>query len=205
MKRMPSAWIVETTRIGLRPFREDDASALVRVFDDAYAKTFYPDMAAIPMADRWITRNLERYAVDGFGLWAACLKATGELVGDCGLVVQTVEANREVEVAYHLRADHRGRGLALEAATACLEHGFVDRNCERLVSMVHPANIASKRLAQRLHARVRRFERLGDRYYLFYTDRPDWSVAGTSAPGTGATDGNAARGDGAIQRGGPDS
>lgn len=44
--------------------------------------------------------------------------------------------------------------------------------------MVHPGNIASRRLAERLHTRSRRFERLGDLYYLFYTDRQDWHGAG---------------------------
>ena len=33
----------------------------------------------------WIVRNIERYKTFGFGLWAVCLKETGELIGDCGL------------------------------------------------------------------------------------------------------------------------
>ena len=169
-----SAYVIETDRIGLRPFHERDATALARIFDDPYAARFYPTMSDPLAAASWIAKNRGRYETDGVGLWAACLKATGELVGDCGLILQTVETRREVEVAYHLRADYRGQGLATEAARACLDYGFAQRGSPRVVSMVHPDNEASKRVAQRLHTRSRRFHRLGERYHLFYTERHDW-------------------------------
>jgi [ribosomal protein S5]-alanine N-acetyltransferase len=43
-------------------------------------------------------KQLQRYATDGFGLWAIELRETGGFVGDCGLTVQTVDDAREVEV-----------------------------------------------------------------------------------------------------------
>ncbi len=38
----------------------------------------------------WIERNMARYRDDGFGLWAVCLKNTGEMIGDCGLTLQNI-------------------------------------------------------------------------------------------------------------------
>ena len=52
---------------------------------------YYPmsfDRAAVV---DWILRNRTRYANDGYGLWAMILKSTGELIGDCGLVRQSVD------------------------------------------------------------------------------------------------------------------
>jgi RimJ/RimL family protein N-acetyltransferase len=167
----PPTPILETERIILRPFVPEDAPELNKVFDDWYAKRFYPDMVYLPMAERWVLRNITRYEEEGVGLWAACLKETGEMVGDCGLIYQTVREKREVEVAYHLRADHRGKGLATEAALACLAHGFATLDCDQIVSMVHPDNQASKRVAERVHQDWLRFMRDAARYYLFFTPR----------------------------------
>ena len=163
--------VLETERLVLRPFVPDDAPALIKVFDDWYAKRFYPDMVYLPMAERWVLRNIKRHEEEGVGLWAACLKDTGEMIGDCGLIHQTIRERPEVEVAYHLRADHRGKGLATEAALACLKLGFDTLDCEQIVSMVHPDNQASKRVAERVHDDWMRFMRDAVRYYLFYTPR----------------------------------
>lgn len=167
-----SIQILETERLVLRPFVPEDAPALHKVFDDWYAKRFYPDMAQLQMAEQWVLRNIQRYKEQGVGLWAACLKETGELVGDCGLIHQTIRDTQEVEVAYHLRADHRGKGLATEAAMACVGHGFETLDCDQIVSMVHPDNQASKRVAERVHQDWLRFMRDAARYYLFFTPRP---------------------------------
>lgn len=166
--------VLETERLRLRHFHSDDDQALLAVFDDDYARQFYPDMADVSNAQRWVAKNNDRYETDGFGLWAMCLRETGELVGDCGLTVQAVEEAVEVEIGYHVRADWRGRGLATEASLACMRHGFGTLAANRLVSMVHPRNTASMAVAKRIHRRTRRFERLGDLYHLFYTDRDDW-------------------------------
>ena len=39
----------------------------------------------------WIKRNMKRYEENGFGLWAVCLKETGEMIGDCGLTLQNID------------------------------------------------------------------------------------------------------------------
>lgn len=119
-KPAPSSLVLETDRVSLRHFHLTDAASFARVFDDAYAQRFYPDMTDEAAARRWIAKNLERYTTDGFGFWALCLRSTGELIGDCGLTNQAVEQTTEVEVGYHLRADYRGQGIITEAAAADL-------------------------------------------------------------------------------------
>lgn len=41
----------------------------------------------------WITKNIERYSIFGFGLWAVVLKETDELIGDCGLTMQNIKGS----------------------------------------------------------------------------------------------------------------
>ena len=72
----------------------------------------------------WIERNMERYRVNGFGLWAVCLKGSGEMIGDCGLTLQTINGNELPEIGYHIRRDFQRRGYAKEAAKAVLNWVF---------------------------------------------------------------------------------
>jgi RimJ/RimL family protein N-acetyltransferase len=110
---------------------------------------YYPvpfDRAAV--AD-WIQRNRTRYANDGHGLWAMILKSTRELIGDCGLVRQNVDAVDEIEIGYHVRRDLWSRGYATEAARACRDFGFANLGVDRLISLIRPENLASRRVAEK--------------------------------------------------------
>ncbi len=97
----------------------------------------------------WIARNRARYMNDGYGLWAMILHSTGELIGDCGLVRQTVDETDETEIGYHVRRDQWGQGYASEAARACRDYGFANLKVDKLISLIRPENIASCRVAEK--------------------------------------------------------
>ena len=141
--------ILETTRVILREFRRDDADALARVISDPETMRFYPVPYDRKGVEDWIARNLQRYAKDGHGLWAMTLKGSGELIGDCGLTVQNVDGADEVEIGYHVRRDQWGQGLATEAARACRDYGFANLPIERIISIIRPENLPSRRVAEK--------------------------------------------------------
>ena len=162
----------------MREFARADRDAVVRIFADPYARRFFPDYDNVEMADRWIDRNARRYREDGHGLWAMVLKDTGEVIGDVGPMWQNdVDGQRELEVGYHVAAPWRGQGFATEGARACLRYALQHVCCERVVSMVHPENDLSHKLASRLHSHVSRFMRHGSRYFLFFTPQEGASDA----------------------------
>ena len=45
---------------------------------------------------RWVAWNQKHDVEHGHGLWAVILRATGECVGDCGLVPQQVDSVAEI-------------------------------------------------------------------------------------------------------------
>jgi [ribosomal protein S5]-alanine N-acetyltransferase len=141
--------IIETSRLVLREFTLDDVDSLARVLSDAETMRFYPSPFDRSGVENWISRNIGRYAKDGFGLWAAVLKSSGELIGDCGLTVQNVDGVDEVEIGYHTRRDLWGQGLATEAARACRDYGFARLTVDRLISIIRPENLASCRVAEK--------------------------------------------------------
>jgi [ribosomal protein S5]-alanine N-acetyltransferase len=141
--------ILETPRLVLREFVRDDAEALAGVLSDPETMRFYPSPFERSGVEDWIARNLQRYAKDGHGLWAMVLKGGGEVIGDCGLTVQSVNDQDEIEIGYHVRRDLWGQGLATEAACACRDFGFARLPVGRLVSIVRPENLSSRRVAEK--------------------------------------------------------
>ena len=83
--------VLETKRLLLREMKPDDFQALFLVFGDPETMWHYPYTFDGQHVRDWIERNMNRYRKDGFGLWAVCLKETGELIGDCGLVFANLE------------------------------------------------------------------------------------------------------------------
>jgi RimJ/RimL family protein N-acetyltransferase len=141
--------ILETSRLILREFSEEDVDALALVLSDPETMRFYPAPFDRAGVQEWIARNRRRYAEHGHGLWAMILKPSGELVGDCGLTVQSVEDANEVEIGYHVRRDLWGQGLATEAARACRDFGFARLQVERRISLIRPENLPSRRVAEK--------------------------------------------------------
>ena len=142
-------FILETSRLRLREFVAEDADALARVLSDAETMRYYPVLLDRAAVEEWIARNRRRYAANGHGLWALVLKSSGELIGDCGVTVQSVDGVDELEVGYHLRRDHWGCGYATEAAQACRDWAFANRNAGYVVSLIRPENLPSCRVAER--------------------------------------------------------
>src|SRR5438046_10760586 len=107
---------------------------------------FYPAPLAGAGVDAWLSRILRRYQEDGHGLWAMILKSSGEVIGDCGLTVQDVDGQNEIEIGYHVRRDLWGQGLAIEAARACRDYWFAHLPVERLVPLMRPNNPPARRV-----------------------------------------------------------
>lgn len=141
--------ILETSRLLLREFTPHDADALALVLSDAETMRFYPSAFDRSGVAQWIARNMQRYTKNGHGMWAMVLKSSGEMIGDCGLTVQEVDGVDEVEVGYHVRRDLWGQGLAPEAARACRDYGFARLPVERIISLIRPENLPSRRVAEK--------------------------------------------------------
>ncbi|MBI3478402.1 MAG: GNAT family N-acetyltransferase [Acidobacteria bacterium] len=164
--------ILETARLVLREFVKDDAAALGLVVSDPETMKHYPAPLDRAGTERWIERNLHRYAEDGVGLWAMVLQSSGEMIGDCGIIRQNVEDEYFYEIGYHLRRDHWGQGFATEAAVACREWGFANLKVDRMISLIRPENIPSRRVAERNGMTIwKEVDWRGLRHYVYAVER----------------------------------
>ena len=103
--------IIETERLYLREMTENDFDALYKVLADSDIMQHYPYTFDEARVRNWIQRNIERYRILGFGLWAVCLKETGEMIGDCGLTMQLINGQIRPEIGYHIRRDRQRRDM----------------------------------------------------------------------------------------------
>ncbi|MFL1677299.1 GNAT family N-acetyltransferase [Paenibacillus dendritiformis] len=165
--------IIETPRLFLRPFDDEDATSLHPVFSDPETMaSYYPAPFSYQQTQAWIQRNQARYANDGYGLWAVCLKDTGQVIGDCGLINQNVDDKTEVEIGYHLNKAYWSKGYASEAAAACKEYGFNRLRLNRLISIIAPQNAASIRVAERIgFSKEKEAFIFGKSHYIFSGSR----------------------------------
>ena len=115
---------LETKRLFLREMTPDDFDALYSVLADSDIMRHYPYTFDEARVRNWINKNIERYRVFGFGLWAVCLKLTGEMIGDCGLTMQNINGTVLPEIGCHIAKAYQRQGYAKEAAKAVLDWRF---------------------------------------------------------------------------------
>lgn len=140
--------ILETERLFLREMTMDDFDSLYAVLADPEIMQHYPYSFDEERVRSWIERNMKRYTDDGFGLWAVCLKDTGEMIGDCGLTLQNIEGQMLPEIGYHIRRDQQRKGYAKEAAAAVRDWAFQNTEYPALYSYCKYTNVGSFKTAE---------------------------------------------------------
>jgi ribosomal-protein-alanine N-acetyltransferase len=160
---------LETERLLLRPLTPADLDAMTILLGDAEALALWGEPLDRDGARAWIERNLARYERDGFGRCAVIWRATGELIGDCGLVRTEVEGAPEVELGWIVRRSYWGLGIATEAGAAWRNYAFEHAGLDRIVSMISEVNLASRRVAEKLGMSLERPAVWGGEPMLMYS------------------------------------
>jgi ribosomal-protein-alanine N-acetyltransferase len=139
---------LQTPRLILRPFRERDIDRLAELMAN-------PDFMRFSLGP--YTRERTQGVLDKFLSWekaglpspfAVVLRGNTEVLGYCGFLHHP-EVPEEVEIGYRLHPDYWNRGLITEAAQAVRDHGFRDWKLPRVISLIHPENIPSRRVAEK--------------------------------------------------------
>jgi RimJ/RimL family protein N-acetyltransferase len=141
--------ILETDRLRLRSLELADEDAMLAVLSDPVVMQWYPQALSREGTRDWIERNRRRWSDYGGGLFGMELRASGELIGDCGPTRHEIDGQTELEIGYHVRRDQWGQGFATEAARAVMGFAFAHWQPHRLISMIRPENLPSRRVAEK--------------------------------------------------------
>jgi [ribosomal protein S5]-alanine N-acetyltransferase len=147
---MSSTWQMQTERLRLRPYRPDDVAPMFAVFGDREVMRFSQSGGdpSLEVTAARIQKLIDHQTQFGFSLWVVEDRATGAILGDCGL--KQLEDGPEIEVGYRFAKAHWGRGYATEAAAASVRYGFVALALPRIVAVVDPVNVPSCRVIEKI-------------------------------------------------------
>ncbi|MGH9551709.1 MAG: GNAT family N-acetyltransferase [Terriglobales bacterium] len=141
---------IETERLILRPFTEEDLPSLAALYADPVVMRYYPQTYNVDETQERLNITLEAYKSVGYHLLATILKAENKFIGRCGIVRQTVESEQLPEIGYMLDKDYWGKGYATEAARALRDFGFTNFDFGALYSLIRPINTPSQAVAGRM-------------------------------------------------------
>jgi ribosomal-protein-alanine N-acetyltransferase len=142
--------VLQTERLSLRAMTESDLDFLATLLGDPQVMRFYPKPYDREGAAGWLAKMLERYARDGHALWLVEERATGQPIGQIGLLEQEWDGNHDTEVGYLVHHPFWRRGFASEAARACRDHAFRQLKRKRVISLVRFENLPSAAVARSL-------------------------------------------------------
>lgn len=165
-----------TDRLLLRGLQSSDLDAYAAMCADPEVRRYLGDGRPLDRAAAWreMAVLLGHWHLRGFGQWALIEHVSGELVGRAGL--WEPEGWPGLEVGWVLSRAHWGRGFATEAAGAALEHAFGALGVQRVISLIHPDNAPSIRVAERLGEHYEQPMVLAyATHHLYAIDRAKWS------------------------------
>jgi len=143
---------IETERLTLRPFGEDDLDEYTAMLQSAEvrASLHLPDDVGREQAWSAMAAWLGQWELRGTGNWAVVERSTGAFLGRAGMHLPERDDWPGIEIgwAFHPRA--WGKGYATEAGTASVEYAFAHHDVDALYSLILPENARSQAVAERL-------------------------------------------------------
>lgn len=142
--------VLESDRLILRKIKDEDFKDIATILQDidimyAWEKAFSDEEVKI-----WINENLKRYDNEGFSYFLAINKKDNSIVGVIGPLIEKINDEEYIGIAYILNKSYWGMGYAYEGASACIDYVFSNLNTNKVIAQIRPNNISSIRLAQKL-------------------------------------------------------
>ena len=143
---------LETERLRLRPFVDDDLEAYFMLYDTPEVRRSLHVPDSFSRDDAWTHLALWRgqWALRGTGQWALERRDTGVFIGRAGSHLPERVGWPGLEIGWTLHPDHWGHGYATEAGQAAVDWCFANHDVHELVSVILPENTASQAVARRL-------------------------------------------------------
>ena len=140
--------ILETPRLLLRPWREEDAEELYTYAGDTEVGTpaGWPPHTSVENS-----REIIRTVLSAPDTFAVCLKEDGKPIGSIGFHRNDLaEDNDEYELGYWIGKPFWGRGLIPEASREMLRYAFENLGMNRIWCGYYDGNEKSRRVQEKL-------------------------------------------------------
>jgi len=141
--------IIETNRLLLRTFTEDDAALIYELnLDPEVIRYTHDPIKDLVHASEILEKVIiPQYVLYNHGRWAVHVRSSLEFLGWCGLKYRS-ELN-EIDLGYRFKKEGWGKGYATEAAWASIQYGFEKIGLQRIVARAEIDNIASWKVLEK--------------------------------------------------------
>jgi RimJ/RimL family protein N-acetyltransferase len=164
--------VIDTPRLHFRPFEAADAAIVFPWMTDTEIMRYMPTGQDYTMeqVEARVARYMAHQEKYGYSRWLMFDRATGEAIGDAGLLY--LPASQETELGYRLIKPWWGKGLGTETAIAWLEYAFADLGLPEVIAFSHPDNVASVRVMQKSGFEFLRDDNIAGMGVVVYVARP---------------------------------
>jgi RimJ/RimL family protein N-acetyltransferase len=144
--------VLQTDRLVMRRWRDSDREPFATLNADPQTMRYFPSTLDRAASDAFVDRIEARFELQGFGLWALELTATGEFLGYTGLnpMPDGVPGAGGMEIGWRLARHAWHHGYATEAATAGLGVAFSGADLPEVWSMTAILNEPSQAVMRRI-------------------------------------------------------
>lgn len=143
---------LRTARLLMRRWLDSDREPFAAINADPETMRFFSKRLSREDSDQMVDRIEERFARQGWGLWALEVAGTGEFIGFTGLnpMPDGVPGADGTEIAWRLDKRAWHQGYATEAARAALGVAFGGAGLDEVWSMTAVLNEPSQAVMRRL-------------------------------------------------------
>jgi RimJ/RimL family protein N-acetyltransferase len=167
---------LETDRLLLRWFREDDFPELLAMSSDPEVMKFLGGQPQTEI-EAWkaMAANIGHWYFRGYGVWAVEEKSSGKLIGRIGFMNPAGWPG--FELGWTLARASWGKGYATEGARRALAYAFTEMDRDHVISCIAPENVNSIKVAERLGETVEgETELMGKKVFLYGITRDKWRL-----------------------------
>jgi RimJ/RimL family protein N-acetyltransferase len=141
---------LETERLKLRMWRESDIGAYADMCADPVVMRYLGAGKTLTRHEAWRSMAffIGHWQLRGYSHWAVEEKATGAMIGRIGFL--NPEGWPGFEIGWTLARHAWGKGYATEGAQAALQYAFGSLDQRHVISLIHPDNTPSMKVAERI-------------------------------------------------------
>lgn len=149
---MPRVPTIETPRLILRDWRDDDVDAWAAINADPRVTEFFAKSYTREISEAGAAAIRAQLSRDGFGWWALEVRGGPSFVGSIALQAVPFDApfTPANEIGWRLASQCWGRGYATEGARAALDFAFNALKWPEVVAFTVASNVRSRRVMERL-------------------------------------------------------
>ena len=170
----------ETERLQFRQVEKTDFNDWVSLFDAPESAGFLgldPTLSKVELTQKFFDKVFYRYENNQGSMNALINKESGKLVGQCGLLIQSIDEKEYIEIGYAILPKYWGIGYATEAAIKCRDYCFKNKLSDSIISIINIDNYGSMAVAKKNGMEIERFipDFKGSEINLWQITRSDWN------------------------------